>query len=223
MKKLSISTLFLTLIGSIYLFVSLVFGIITDADADFWTGIGFLTFGAIVAVVILLLCGNKQTTIKDVFFNAPIYYIGAVYFAVSGIISVLHMLIGLLSFKWLLVVQLIVFAVFTVYFVLAMVSKNNAENVTEKVKVKNDFIRTMTVKIENIATGIEDRDTRIKVESLAEEFKYSKPIVHKDLVEIESKLEIAVDELAEADDINASVKAIKLMLTQRNNIAKLIK
>ena len=104
-----------------------------------------------------------------------------------------------------------------------MVSKTNAENVTEKVKVKNDFIRTMTIKIENIATGIEDRDTRIKVESLAEEFKYSKPIVHKDLVEIESKLEIAVDELAEADDINASVKAIKLMLTQRNNIAKLIK
>ena len=173
--------------------------------------------------MILLLFGNKQTTIKDVFFNAPIYYIGAVYFAVSGIISVSHMLIGLLSFKWLLVVQLIVFAVFAVYFVLAMVSKTNAENVTEKVKVKNDFIRTMTIKIENIATGIEDRDTRIKVESLAEEFKYSKPIVHKDLVEIESKIEIAVDELAEADDINASVKAIKLMLTQRNNIAKLIK
>ena len=84
MKKLSISTLFLTLVGSIYLFVSLVFGIITGADADFWTGFGFLTFGAIVAVVILLLFGNKQTTIKDVFFNAPIYYIGAVYFAVSG-------------------------------------------------------------------------------------------------------------------------------------------
>ena len=104
-----------------------------------------------------------------------------------------------------------------------MVSKTNAENVTEKVKVKNDFIRTMTVKLENIASGIEDRDTRIKVESLAEEFKYSKPIAHKDLIEIESKIEIAVDELAEANDIDASVKAIKLMITQRNNIAKLIK
>lgn len=223
MKKLSLSTLFLTLVGSIYLFVSLIFGIITGADSDFWTGFGFLTFGTIVAVAILLIFGNKKTTIKDVFFNAPIYYIGAVYFAVSGIISVLHMLIGLLSFKWLLVVQLIVFAVFAVYFILTMVSKTNAENVTEKVKVKNDFIRTMTIKIENIATGIEDRDTRIKVESLAEEFKYSKPIVHKDLVEIESKIEIAVNELGDASDIDASVKSIKLMLTQRNNIAKLIK
>ncbi len=223
MKKLSIPTLFLTLVGSIYLFVSLIFGVVTGADADFWTGFGFFTFGAIVAVVILLLFGNKQTTIKDVFFNAPIYYIGAVYFAVSGIISVLHMLIGLLPFKWLFVIELIVFAVFAVYFILAMVSKTNAENVTEKVKVKNDFIRTMTVKLENIASGIEDRDTRIKVESLAEEFKYSKPIAHKDLIEIESKIEIAVDELAEANDIDASVKAIKLMITQRNNIAKLIK
>lgn len=119
MKKLSISTLFLILIGSIYLFVSLIFGVITGADADFWTGFGFFTFGTIVAVAILLLFGNKQTTIKDVFFNAPIYYIGAVYFAVSGIISVLHMLIGLLPFNWLFVIELIVFAVFAVYFILA--------------------------------------------------------------------------------------------------------
>ena len=223
MKKLSISTLFLTLVGSIYLFVSLIFGVITGADADFWTGFGFFTFGAIVAVVILLLFGNKQTTIKDVFFNAPIYYIGAVYFAVSGIISVLHMLIGLLSFKWLLVIQLVVFAIFAIYFIFAMINKTNAENVSEKVKVKNDFIRTMTIKVENIASGIEDRDTRIKVEALAEEFKYSKPIAHKDLVEIESKIEIAVNELGDASDIDASVKSIKLMLTQRNNIAKLIK
>ena len=104
-----------------------------------------------------------------------------------------------------------------------MVHKTNAENVIEKVKLKNDFIRTMTAKLEDLAAGIADRETRIKVEALAEEFKYSKPIAHKDLVELETKIEIAVIELADAEDMNASIKAIQLMLTQRNNLAKLIK
>ena len=223
MKTTKISNLFLALVGGIYLFISLIAGIITGGSAAFWVGFGFFTFNALIAILILLLFANKETTVRDVFFNAPLYYIGTVYFAAAGILSVLHMLIGLLALQWVFVVQLIVFAIFAVYFILALVQKTNAENVIEKVKLKNDFIRTMTAKLEDLAAGIEDRETRIKVEALAEEFKYSKPIAHKDLVELETKIEIAVIELADAEDMNASIKAVKLMLTQRNNLAKLIK
>ena len=223
MKTTKISNLFLALVGGIYLFISLIAGIITGGSAAFWVGFGFFTFNALIAILILLLFANKETTVRDVFFNAPLYYIGTVYFAAAGILSVLHMLIGLLALQWVFVVQLIVFAIFAIYFILALVQKTNAENVIEKVKLKNDFIRTMTAKLEDLAAGIEDRETRIKVEALAEEFKYSKPIAHKDLVELETKIEIAVIELADAEDMNASIKAVKLMLTQRNNLAKLIK
>lgn len=223
MKTTKISNLFLALVGGIYLFISLIVGIITEGSAAFWVGFGFFTFNALIAILILLLFANKETTIRDVFFNAPLYYIGTVYFAAAGILSVLHMLIGLLALQWVFVVQLIIFAIFAIYFILALVHKTNAENVIEKVKLKNDFIRTMTAKLEDLAAGIADRETRIKVEALAEEFKYSKPIAHKDLVELETKIEIAVIELADAEDMNASIKAIQLMLTQRNNLAKLIK
>lgn len=222
MKKGNISTYLLALVGAVYFFVSLIFGIITGGDGDFWVGFGFFTFATVIAVVILLLFAGKQTTITDVFFNAPVYYIGAVYFAVAGVISVLHMLIGLLPFQWLLVIQLIVFSVFTVYFILAMVYKRNAETVTEKVKLKNDFIRTMTVKVEQIAAATEERDSRIKLEALAEEFKYSKPIAHTELVEIEAKIELAVEELA-TEITEERIKSLKLLLMQRNNTAKLLK
>ena len=84
MKKKSVSTLLLTLVGAVYLFISVIVGILTEATEEFWMGFGFFTFATAVAVTLLLIFANSKTTIRDVFFNAPIYYIGAVYFAVSG-------------------------------------------------------------------------------------------------------------------------------------------
>lgn len=222
MKKINISTWLLALVGGIWAFVSLIFGIITGADGDFWVGFAFLTFGAIVAVAVLLLFAGKDTDIRDAYLSFPIYYIGAFYFAANGLIAVLHMLMGLLSFKWLFVIELIVFAAFAVYFILLIIGKKNVENVSEKVQLKNDFIRRMTVRVENIAVTPEDRETRAKLESLAEEFKYSKPIAHVELVELESKIELAVEELA-AEITEERIKSVRLMLMQRNNTAKLLK
>ena len=55
MKKGNISTYLLALVGAVYFFVSLIFGIITGGDGDFWVGFGFFTFATVIAVVILLL------------------------------------------------------------------------------------------------------------------------------------------------------------------------
>lgn len=229
MKRTNISTLFLTLVGIIYMFVSLGAGIITGASSDFWGGFGFLTFGAAVAIIILLIFGNSQTTMKDVFFNTPIYYIGMVYFVVTGIVSVIHMLTGLLSFKWLFVVQLIVFAVFVIYFIFAMINKTNAENVTQKVVEKNNFIRDMNTKLNTIAKICTNRETNIKIESLSEEFKYSIPAAGAGLKEIEDTIKQSVDVLEyqieknEFDMADKTLDDIRKALNRRNETAKNIR
>lgn len=229
MKKLSISKLFLALVGCVYLFVSLIMGIITDASPSFWTGFGFLTFAVVLAVVVLLCFGSENTTIKDVFFNAPVYYIGTVYFVVSGVISVLHMIAGLLTLKWLFVAQLITFALFAVYFILSLVGKTNAENVIEKVAEKNSFIREITSKL-NTAAGIcTDRETKLKIEALAEEFQYSKPSAGAELDNIENKIRQSaaiLDYQVGKSDFEGVAETVAVMskdLVKRNEIAKSIK
>ena len=107
MKKTNISALLLALITAIYVFVSLIGGLLTNASVAFWIGFGFFTFNTLVACTVLLVFGNSKTTIKDVFLNAPIYYVGAAYFAVSGVVSVLNMLLPLLSLKWLVIVHIL--------------------------------------------------------------------------------------------------------------------
>ena len=229
MKKSNISKLFLALICCSYLFVCLIAGIITEGAPSFWVGFGFLTFGAVIALAISLIYGNGKTTIRDVYFNAPIYYIGIVYYVISGIVSVLHMLFGLISFKWLLIVQMINFAIFAVYFIFAMISKTNAENVIQKVADKNHFIRNMTVNLNAVAESCNDRETKIKLEALAEEMQYSKPASYPALEEIEADIKRKVAILdyqignSELVPANETIVSIRKSLVERNRIAQNVK
>lgn len=229
MKKTNISALLLSLIGIIFLFVSLVAGLITGVSEAFLTGLGFFAFNTVVAFVLVLAYGNRKTTIRDVFFNAPIYYIGTVYFAVSGLVSVLHMLTGLLSVKWLVIVQLLVLGVFAVYFIFSLAVKGNAGNVSLQVAEKNAFIRDMHDKVSTLATSCGDRDTKIKLEALAEDFQYSKPAFSEALLETEDlirqKVAVLADQL-ETKDLAAAqetVAAVKTILIKRNEMAGAIR
>lgn len=229
MKKSNISNLLLTLVGSIYLFISLVVGIITEADKDFWVGFAFFSFGAIIAFAILLIFANSKTTIRDAFFNAPVYYVGAGYFAANGIISLIHMLSGAFSIKWLFIVQLIVFALFAIYFIFALLYKSNATNVVENVQEKNAFIRDMSSKLTAIAAICADRDTKIKIEALADEFKYSKPAFGNELAQIEDIIRqkgAVLNYQIENNDFDGAKETadfINKSLLRRNDIAKNIR
>ena len=224
MKKTNISALLLALIAAIYVFVSLIGGLITNASVAFWIGFGFFTFNTLVACTVLLVFGNSKTTIKDVFLNAPIYYVGAAYFAVSGVVSVLNMLLPLLSLKWLVIVHILLFAVFTVYFVLSLVFKANAQNVTQQVADKNRFIRSAAAKVNTLAGCCEDRETRILLEKLAEDIQYSKPAAGDALEEIEDavKQKIAILEYQlqtkDTDAAKESIKFIRDNLIARNQM-----
>lgn len=229
MKKTSVSTWLLALIGCVYVFISVIVGILTEATEEFWTGFGFFTFATAVAVAILLIFANRKTTIRDAFFNAPVYYIGAAYFAAAGVVSVLHMFVGLLEFKWLFLIQLAIFAVFAVYFIFAMIHKSNAENVIQKVADKNAFIRDMSARLKVAADSCADRDTKLQLESLAEEFQYSKPAAGEELENVETVLEQTVTELESqlyAQDYEAvagKLATVRRGLLKRNDIAKRMK
>ncbi len=229
MKKTSVSTLLLTLVGCVYLFVSVIVGIITEASEGFLMGFGFFTFAAAVAVALLLLFANRKTTIRDVFFNAPIYYIGAAYFAAAGVLSVLHMFLGLLSFRWLFLLQLAIFAVFAVYFIVAMIHRNNAENVIQKVADKQAFIREVSSRLNMAAASCADRAVKLQLESLAEEFQYSKPAAGAELQNAEDVLSQMVQQLENqllAQDYEAAASTMSAMrrgLLKRNEIAKWMK
>ncbi len=226
-KTASNRNLFLAIIAITYIAVIAIAAIIGGFTRFFFEGLACLTFGAVVAALVVIIYGAKGTTIKDVFFHAPIYVSGGLYYLVSGAVAALQMFIGIMSLKVLLVVQIVLFVLFLLVVVSALISMNTAKNTISKAQIKNEFIRNMAVRVENIAVSVQDRELKIKLEGLAEEFKYSKPIAHADLAEVETRITAAVglleNTVATGGNADESIQTVKTMLAQRNNAAKLIK
>lgn len=229
-KKINISTLFLIAVIVVYVFASVIGAIITDMSTDYWEGFGILSFSTVVAVVLLLVFANKNTDIEEVFFNAPIYYVGVYYYAVAGIFALLHMFLGILSFKWAVVIQLITFALFVVFLILSLVGKTNARNVIEKkVEKKNEFIRAMTASVNSAAACCEDRELKKKLELLAEEFQFSSPASAPDLYAIEDALRLSVGQLetfvkcGNTEEAEAMIVTVKKGIIKRSEICKGLK
>lgn len=224
--KTSPAKLFMILLVAVYVIISLIAGLITEASVSFWEGFACFTVTSAIAFVGLLFFANDKTSIRDVYFNVPIYYIGLIYFLVSGGLAIFQMLLGLLSIKWLIILNLIVLAVFVIYLLLALVNRNNAENVIEKVEQKNDFIRSTAARVQVIADSCTDRDLTSKLESLSEEFKYSRPASAPELYQIEQSLYAAVEQLdmqvqmGQNDEAAASINSIRNLLIRRNDISK---
>lgn len=228
-KNKPISGLFYAAVIGIYAFVSIIIGLITDFAGGFMLGFGFFSFAAVVALAVLYFFGRKGTAMQDVYLNAPIYYIGLVYYVVAGVICAVQMLLNVFTFKWMLVVQLVVFGIAAIYFIFALVNRNNAVNVTEKVALKNDFIRTAASRLESASRLCEDRELKLKLEHLSEEFRYSKPAASADLAGIEDAIMHNIGNLENklrADDLEAvaaSISSINKALIQRNEIARTAK
>ncbi len=226
-KTTSNRNLFLALIGISYVVIFALAGIIGGFDNKLWEGFAFLTLSAVIAVLIVLIYGNKGTTVTDIFFHGPIYVSAAVYYAVAAITSFVYSIVGILGFKLLLILNIVYIAVFAVFFISSLLSMNTVKCATENVSLRNDFIRKMTIRVENIAAGVEEREYKLKLEALAEEFKYSKPIAHIDLVDIEAQIQVAVESLEASVSSGTfddnGIKAVKTLLLKRNSTAKLIK
>ena len=219
--------LFLAVIGISWLALVLLAGLISGFDRNFLEGLLFLTFGAAVALVVTAVYAAKRDTITDVFFHMPIYMSCALYYAVSAVLAFLHMVAGVFSFRTEGVVQLILFVLFLLWFIASLVSMNTAKESIARVRVKNEFIRDMAVRVGNIAAAASDREQKMSLEALADEFRYSAPAVNREIQEIEWKIADEVEklekEMAAGADGKSRIQTVKSLLAQRNNLAKNIR
>lgn len=95
--------------------------------------------------------------------------------------------------------------------------------VDEKVKIKRYFIESLQVDIEMLAESESDSEIKTALKKLAEKVRFSDPMSHEMLGELESRISAKVEELKIATDKKALIAAIDLLLLERNKKCKILK
>ena len=205
------------------LFNLIAFLIPTEKNATFWTAYVFSVIAFAVQIPLWKIAFGKKDTLKSKFLGIPVIHVGITYLIIQLIAFAIFMIFPMLPVWLAVVVCSIILAISALCAIAGQAGANEINRVEEKIKVKRAFIQFLQVDIEMLAESETDAETKAELKKLAEKVRFSDPMSHEMLGELESRISVKVEEIKTATDKKAIIKEIDMLLIERNKKCKILK
>ena len=205
------------------LFNVIAFVIPTDKTATFWTAYAFSVIAFAVQIPLWKIAFGKNDTLKSKFLGIPVIHVGITYLIIQLIAFVVFMIFPTLPVWLAVIVCAIILAVSSLCAIAGQAGANEINRVEEKIKIKRAFIQFLQTDIEILAENETDTETKIALKKLAEKVRFSDPMSHEMLGELESRITAKVEEMKTVADKKALIDEIEILLIERNKKCKILK
>lgn len=205
------------------LFNVLAFVIPTDKTATFWTAYAFSVVAFAAQIPLWKIALGKKDTLKSKFLGIPVIHVGITYLIIQLIAFVIFMIFPMLPVWLAVVVCSIILAISALCAIAGQAGANEINRVEEKIKVKRAFIQFLQTDIEILAESETDAATKAELKKLAEKVRFSDPMSHEMLGELESRISAKVEQMKTTADKKALIEEVDLLLVERNKKCKILK
>ena len=205
------------------LFNVIAFVIPTDKTATFWTVYAFSVVAVTVQIPLWKVALGKKDTLNSKFLGIPVIYVGITYLIIQLIAFAIFMIFSTLPVWLAVVVCAIILAISALCAIAGQAGANEINRVEEKIKVKRAFIQFLQTDIEMLVERETDAKAKEALQKLAEKVRFSDPMSHEMLGELESRISAKVEEMKTAADKKALIEEITTLLTERNKKCKILK
>ena len=222
MKKNSLMS-YLALGVVFALFNVIAFVIPTDKTPTFWTAYVFSVVAFAVQIPLWNIALGKRETPKSKFLSIPVIHVGLTYLIIQLIAFAIFMIFPMLP-VWLAIVACsLILAISALCAIAGQAGANEINRVEEKIEVKRAFIQFLQTDIEMLAETETDSETKIALKKLAEKVRFSDPMSHEMLGELELRITAKVEDIKTASDKIALVREVEVLLMERNKKCKILK
>ena len=205
------------------LFNVIAFVIPTNKTATFWTAYVFSVIAFAVQIPLWKIALGKKDTLKSKFLGIPVIHVGITYLIIQLISFAIFMIFPTLPVWLAVIVCAIILAISALCAIAGQAGADEINRVEEKIKVKRAFIQFLQTDIEMLYESETDAETKTALSKLAEKVRFSDPMSHEMLGELETKITAKVEELKTTADKKAIISEIELLLTERNKKCKILK
>ena len=205
------------------LFNVIAFVIPTDKTATFWTAYAFYVVAFAVQIPLWKIALGKKDSLKSKFLGIPVIHVGITYLIIQLIAFVVFMIFPTLPVWLAVVVCTIILAISALCAIAGQAGANEINRVEEKIKVKRAFIQFLQTDIEMLTENETNAETKAELKKLAEKVRFSEPMSHEMLGELESRISAKVEEMKTVADKNALISEVTILLTERNKKCKILK
>ena len=205
------------------LFNVIAFAIPTDKTSTFWAANAFSVVAFAVQISLWKIAFGKKDTLKSKFLGIPVVHVGITYLIIQLIAFAVFMIFPLLPVWLAVVVCSIILAISALCAIAGQAGANEINRVEEKIKVKRAFIQFLQTDIEMLAESEPDVETKSELKKLAEKVRFSDPMSHKMLSDLESRITAKVEEMKTAADKKVLVGEVAALLVERNKKCKILR
>ena len=205
------------------LFNVISFVIPTEKTATFWTAYIFTVVAFLLQILVWKVAFGKKDTLKSKFLGISVIYVGLTYLMVQLVVFAIFMIFPMLPVWLAIVICSIVLAISALCAIAGQSGANEINRVEEKIKVKRAFIQFLQVDVEMLAESETDTETKTALLKLAEKVRFSDPMSHEMLGELESRISAKVEQMKTTADKKALIGEVDLLLVERNKKCKILK
>lgn len=205
------------------LFNVIAFVIPTEKTTTFWTAYAFSVVAFAVQIPLWKIAFGKKDTLKSKFLGIPVVHVGITYLIIQLIAFAVFMIFPTLPVWLAVVVCVIILAISALCAIAGQAGASEINRVEEKIKVKRAFIQFLQTDIEMLAESESDAETKAALSKLAEKVRFSDPMSHEMLGELESRISAKVEEMKTIADKKALIGEVEILLTERNKKCKILK
>ena len=214
--------------------VSIVFNIIAfllpeTRGGTFWSGYSFTMAALLLQLLFFYIAFGKAHNLKKTFLGLSIAQTGITYLVLQGIWGLVCLFAPVISFKFAIIVSVILLGFYAISIITASAGRDIVQEVEDNVKVKTFFIKTLLVDFEVLLARVENEEIKAGLAPLIETVKYSDPMSHEALSNVEGRISDKYNELdnaVDADDVESVTKLCKkidVLFVERNKKCKLLK
>lgn len=217
--------------GMAYAVLAIVFALInviafavpTAKTSTFWIAYVFTTIAFVVQIGVWQFAFKSEDKLKSKFLGIPIISVGITYLVIQIIAFAVFLIFPFVPYWIAIIVSAIILGISGVCLIGTDIAKKEIERVEEKVGKKVFFIKALQIDIEMLAKDETDADTKEALNKLAQKIRFSDPMSVDEIADLEEKISSKIAELKTAEYKSEIITELNLLLTERNEKAKLLK
>lgn len=205
------------------LFNIIAFVIPIEKNTTFWIVYVFSDLAFIMQVPLWMISVGKNDTLKNKFLGISLIYIGIFYLIIQLIVFIVFVVFPTLPVWLAIIICSIIFALSIIFVIAGKTGTKEIKRIDEKIKVKRAFIQFLQTDIEMLIENEKDNETKEALKKLAEKVRFSDPMSHEMLAELESRISSKVDEMKNLFNKKELIDEVDKLLIERNKKCKILK
>ena len=212
------------ILGILLVVVSVIaFSVPVQKTTAFWIAYAFTAIVISAQIIIWNVAFGRDDTLKSKFLGLPVLNIGVVYLIVQLAAFAIYLFNPTLPTWSAAVVCVALGGISSVCMISADVGRNEIERVEDKVQEKTFYIRSLQADVELLANAEPDTEVKAELLRLAENIRFSDPMSHERLADLENQITDKVAELKSSTERATVINDLNSLLDERSRKCKILK